>query len=123
VRHFKAMLRKADNTFVRDHVLPKGALEAVRDDVDAALDAMAAALAAETGQGAALLEPTQRNAAAGQAWAPQQQKQRPTVRNGGDGQAGAAKRRRVAGVPEFSLLAHPPADMAPAVTPRPPTVL
>lgn len=30
VRHFRGMLRKADNAFVADHRLAKGALEAVR---------------------------------------------------------------------------------------------
>lgn len=33
VRHFKGMLRKADNTFVADHKLPPGALEAVSKHV------------------------------------------------------------------------------------------
>ena len=88
VRHFKDMLRKADNTFVGDHRLGRGALEAVRDDVDDALDRMAAQLAAEqaaAGSTAAEEEKPQQ---------PQQQQQ-PAERR--------AKRRRLAGVPEFSL--------------------
>lgn len=112
VRHFKDMLRKADNTFVKDHRLDKGALEAVRDDVDTALERMAAVLQSESeavrpgqlaaaataapaagadvGAGAAKAGA----AAAGQGQERQQQAERGT----------ASKRRKVTGVPEFSLL-------------------
>ena len=120
VRHFKGMLRKADNTFVRAHRLAKGALEAVRDDVDAALEAMGAALAAEAEAERA------RGGAAGPAAAvaPAVAKEAATAATGvvAEGQAaraaggqqrawgggrGAPKRRKVSEAPEFSLL--PPA--------------
>lgn len=47
VRHFKDMLRKADNTYVRDVRLERGQLEEVRPVVEAALEAMQSAMAAE----------------------------------------------------------------------------
>ena len=40
VKHFKGMLRKADNTYVRDHKLARPAMEALRPDVEQALHAM-----------------------------------------------------------------------------------
>ncbi|KAL4422577.1 hypothetical protein ABPG75_008774 [Micractinium tetrahymenae] len=91
VRHFKGMLRKADNTFVADHRLAKGALEAVRDDVDDALDRMAAQLAAEQAAAAAVA-----TVAAEGKQQQQQQQGQPAERQ--------PKRRKLAGVPEFSLL-------------------
>ena len=39
VRHFKGLLRKVDNAFVKDYKLPSDALTALRPQVDAALAA------------------------------------------------------------------------------------
>ena len=122
VRHFKNMLRKADNTFVKDHRLGKGALEAVRDDVDSALDSMAQQLAAEqqhqqqqpAGGPAAVaavlqaLEGGPAAAAAAAAAARQGKQKQGQLAPGGQQQqrqGKAPKRRRLAGVPEFNLLA------------------
>jgi ATP-dependent RNA helicase DDX51/DBP6 len=122
VRHFKDMLRKADNTFVKDHRLAKGALEVVRDDVDSALDSMAQQLAAEQQQQfaggaaaggpaavAAVLQALEGGPAAATAAAAGQGKQK-QEQQAGEGQqqqrqGKALKRRRLAGVPEFNLLA------------------
>jgi hypothetical protein len=45
VRHFKGLLRKVDNAFVKDHVLPREQLEAARPEVEHALGALQAYLA------------------------------------------------------------------------------
>ncbi|KAG1663277.1 hypothetical protein FOA52_006318 [Chlamydomonas sp. UWO 241] len=50
VRHFKAMLRKADNTFVSDHALPAELLVTARPRLVAALGQVQALLAAEAQQ-------------------------------------------------------------------------
>ncbi len=47
VRHFKGLLRKVDNAYVKDHVLPKEALEAARPEVAHALDVLQAYLASQ----------------------------------------------------------------------------
>lgn len=114
VRHFKAMLRKADNAFVSDHRLAKGALEDVREAVDDALDAMGAALAAEAAAVAAAREAGEAAgravaAAAGAAAAGGTEQANEEVGTQWLQRDGAQwrhehKRRRVAGVPEFSLL-------------------
>ncbi len=39
VRHFKGLLRKVDNAYVKDYQLPGGALTALRPQVAAALAA------------------------------------------------------------------------------------
>ena len=39
VRHFKALLRKVDNAYVKDYALPSDALTALRPKVDTALAA------------------------------------------------------------------------------------
>jgi hypothetical protein len=39
VRHFKGLLRKVDNTYVKDFALPAAAMAALRPRVDAALAA------------------------------------------------------------------------------------
>ena len=40
VRHFKGLLRKVDNEYVKDYRLPSDALAALRPQVDAALAAV-----------------------------------------------------------------------------------
>lgn len=40
VKHFKGMLRKADNTYVRDHRLDRAAMEGLREGVEQALERM-----------------------------------------------------------------------------------
>ena len=40
VKHFKGMLRKADNAFVSDHKLARDVLEAARPEVEQALQEM-----------------------------------------------------------------------------------
>lgn len=44
MRHFKAMLRKADNTYVKDHKLDRATLEQLRPSFEAALEGMKASL-------------------------------------------------------------------------------
>ncbi len=46
VRHFKGLLRKVDNAYVRDYALDKGALEALRPGVAHALGVLQAYLSA-----------------------------------------------------------------------------
>jgi len=38
VHHFKAMLRKVDNTFVKDYALPPGLVASLRPEVKQAMD-------------------------------------------------------------------------------------
>mmetsp|Transcript_17221 Transcript_17221/g.44704 ORF Transcript_17221/g.44704 Transcript_17221/m.44704 type:complete len:181 (-) Transcript_17221:45-587(-) len=47
MRHFKAMLRKADNTFVRDYALDAGELDALRPQLGEVLGTVRQRLAAE----------------------------------------------------------------------------
>ncbi len=47
VRHFKGLLRKVDNTFVKDHALSKSLVEAARPEAQHALSVLQAYLASE----------------------------------------------------------------------------
>eukprot|EP00951_Prasinocladus_malaysianus_P004325 scaffold30407_cov41-Prasinocladus_malaysianus.AAC.1 len=47
MKHFKAMLRKADNTYVMDHSIPKEELDGLRPHMTPALEAVQATLEAE----------------------------------------------------------------------------
>ncbi len=47
VRHFKGLLRKVDNAFVKDHALPKAEVEAARPEAQHALSVLQAYLASE----------------------------------------------------------------------------
>lgn len=48
VRHFKGLLRKVDNAFVKDHPLPKADIEAARPEAQHALSVLQAYLASES---------------------------------------------------------------------------
>jgi ATP-dependent RNA helicase DDX51/DBP6 len=48
VRHFKGLLRKVDNAFVKDYALPKADVEAARPEVLHALSVLQAYLATES---------------------------------------------------------------------------
>ena len=52
VRHFKGLLRKVDNAFVKDWALDKGALDALRPSCARALGVLQAYLKAQEGGGA-----------------------------------------------------------------------
>ncbi|GAB4815233.1 hypothetical protein N2152v2_002279 [Parachlorella kessleri] len=94
VKHFKGMLRKADNTFVSDHKLARDMLEALRPEVDQALQEMQEWM---TSSGAGQLDG--QTADAVQPSEQRQGRQDKAVRKT------AYKRRRLTGIMEFSATA------------------
>jgi ATP-dependent RNA helicase DDX51/DBP6 len=107
VRHFKAMLKKADGAFVKDEALGAAVMEAVAPAVDAAVGQMAAELAREEEQrqrGEAAVGGgggAQRAAAQAAALTSADAGAQTEARREGRGRA--PKRRKLHGVPELLL--------------------
>ena len=99
VRHFKSMLRKADNTYVKDAVVQKERMEEVKAPVSEALAAMAEALQKEGhGYGGSNIK--------GVVVVQQQQPQKKKRSNPVEGKLESkkpAKRRKLIGIPELNL--------------------
>lgn len=96
VRHFKSMLRKAENTYVKDAVVEKERMEAVKGPVGEALAAMADTWQQEGNGGRGVVpEATEERR--------EQQKKRGDI---GETRTAGKKRKKIGGVPDLNLLAR-----------------